>query len=56
MPILNSNFKNNNKIGYLIIEQQAEEFINAEEVFDVKMLGFIENFFFYKKLNYPDNQ
>jgi hypothetical protein len=44
-------FKNNNKIGYLIIEQQAEEFINAEEVFDVKMLGFIENFFFYKKLN-----
>lgn len=41
-------FKNNTSTRYLIIEQQAKEFINAEEVFDVKMFGFIENFYFYK--------
>lgn len=44
-------FENNTSTRYLIIEQQAKEFINAKELFNVKMLGFIENFYFYKKLS-----
>jgi Uri superfamily endonuclease len=45
-------FKNSSSILYLIIAQRAKEFINAEEVFSLKMFGFIE-FFFIKNLMNP---